>query len=316
MDEYNDKYYELDEFKEANELFDSFLSRCKIIKQKKEKQDDFSISTMTIVTNMCDNINVKMVFQRLKIDKDIQYIESGGKEVRGEKDIKKSSYKKKEKKKKIKDKRKLGKGSPFSNQISIGFKCDIHGHIHNNPICVKLFKNGRIQMTGCKDIDEVKYVYNKLYTKLNNIETIYYLNSKEIRIFPVQNIRTFEELDIKTEMINGTFSTKCKIDLNKILNKLKEVHMNDNDETEDDIYINSEKKSPLICYLKLFGIYDKKKSKNKIPSVFIYNSGAINIIAINEEIIMKSYEFISNFVDKYYDDIVETDIQFDETFFN
>ena len=51
-----------------------------------------------------------------------------------------------------------------------------------------------------------------------------------------------------------------------------------------------------------------KKQKEKIPSVFIYNSGSINIIAISLEILMNSYKLISEFVDENYEDLVEAEI--------
>ncbi len=86
--------------------------------------------------------------------------------------------------------------------------------------------------------------------------------------------------------------------------------------TDEEIYINNEKKSPLICYLKIFEVFDEKKHKNKIPSIFIYNSGAINIISINNEIIQQAYDFRSKFIDDNFEDIVETVINYDETFFN
>ena len=310
LNEYDeDKYYNLKEFKEANTLFETFLSRCTISKPNKIEQNPFNISTMTIVTSFCDEINVKMVFQRLLLDNDIVYIEAG-KTIRGIRKKQKSTYKKKNKKKKTDDKRKLGKGSPFSNQISIGFKCCEHGHVHNNPICVKIFKNGKVQMTGCKDLDEAERIYNKLYCKINDIKTEYTLNGKKIILNPVKKLKTFEQITLKTEMINGTFSTNFKIDLNKMLNKIQEKY------SDEEIYINNEKKSPLICYLKIFEVFDEKKKKNKIPSVFIYNSGSINIISINNEIIQQAYEFMSKFIDDNFDDIVETTIKYDETFFD
>jgi len=303
-------YYDLSEFKEANDLFETFLNKCTIVKHQKVEQGGFSPSTMTITTIFCDEINVKMVFQRLVIDKDIVYIEESKDSVRGIKNKKKSTYKKKNKmKKKSNDKRKLGKGSPFSNQISIGFSCNECGHNHKNPICVKIFKNGRVQMTGCKNIEEIERVYTKLYNKINSIKTEYNFNGQKIIISPVKNIKIFKDVVIKTEMINGTFKVNYKIDLNKLYSKLKEVY------GDDDIYMNHEKKSPLICYLKKFEIFDAKKSKNKCPSVFVYNSGSINIIATSLDLLMTSYEFISVFCDKYFEDLDETELIYDETFF-
>ncbi len=304
-----ENYYNLEDFKESNDLFEEFLSRCTYVHKEKVPQGSFKVSTMTISGNFCDDINLAMVYQRLFLDEDIAYIERSKDSIRGTKNKKKAKYKKKDKKKKSTDKRKKGKGSPFSNQISIGFNCNNCEHIHNNPICVKLFKNGKIHMTGCKTLVEVRNIYTKLYKKVMNIKTEYNLRSRIITINSVTNIKKHEDIDFHVEMVNGTFKTNFKIDLNKLYSKLTENY------TYDDIFINCEKKTQLVCYLKKFKVMNVKKQKEKIPSVFIYNSGSINIIAISLEILMNSYKLISEFVDKNYEDLIETEIVYDETFF-
>ena len=304
-----ENYYNLEEFKESNDLFENFLSRCSYVHQEKVPQGNFKVSTMTISGNFCDDINLTMVYQRLFLDEDIAYIECSKDSIRGCKNKKKAKYKKKTKKKKSTDKRKKGKGSPFSNQISIGFNCNNCEHNHNNPICVKLFKNGKIHMTGCKNLEEVRNTYNKLYEKVTVINTQYKLGDKTITINSVTNIKVADDIDFHVEMVNGTFKTNFKIDLNKLYSKLKENY------TDDDIFINCEKKTQLVCYLKKFKVMNVKKQKEKIPSVFIYNSGSINIIAISLEILMNSYKLISEFVEENHGELVEQEIVYDESFF-
>ena len=304
-----ESYYDVPEFKEANDLFESFLSRCTYVHKEKVPQVPFKISTMTISGNFCDDINLTMVYQRLFMDEDVAYVERGKESIRGCKNKKTAKYKKKDNKKKSTDKRKKGKGSPFSNQISIGFNCNNCEHVHNNPICVKLFKNGKIHMTGCKNLEEVNIVYNKLYEKIIGINTEYNFGDKIITINCVTNIRIAKDIDFHVEMVNGTFKTNYKIDLNKLYSKLTDVY------TDDDLFINCEKKTQLVCYLKKFKVMNEKKQKEKVPSVFIYNSGSINIIAISLDILMNSYKLISEFVEKYYEDLIEAEIVYDETFF-
>ena len=303
-----ENYYDLVEFKESNDSFEEFLSRCTYVHKEKVPQVPFKISTMTISGNFCDGTNPTMIYQRLYLDEDIAYIEFT-KNVRGSKDKKKPKYKKKDKKKKSTDKRKKGKGSPFSNQLSIGFKCENCEHTHNNPICVKLFQNGKIHMTGCKNLEEVKTIYNKLYEKIVNIKTEYTLGGKSITINCVTKIKKHDDVNFHVEMVNGTFKTNYKIDLTKLYSKLTEIY------TDEDIFINCEKKTQLVCYLKKYKFMNVKKQKEKTPSVFIYNSGSINIIAISLELLMKSYKLISEFVDEHFEDLVEAEIVYDETFF-
>ena len=244
-----------------------------------------------------------MVYQRLKLDDDIKYIESSKTNIRGVKNKKTKTYKKNNKKKII-DKRKIGKGSPFSNQISIGFICKNKDHSHKNPICIKLFKNGKIHMTGCKNLEEVEHFYNKLYNKINNIKTEYTINDRIINIYPIKNIKEYDQNNVLVDMVNGTFKTNFKIDLSKFFKKIKEVY------AEEDIFINYQKKTQLICYLKKYKITNIEKRIEKQPSIFIYNSGSINVIAVSLEILHKSYELISSFIDKYHDEIIEIDITY------
>ena len=301
--DYQIKYYDILDFKEANKEFDEFLSRCTYIDIERLPQNNFTISTMTITTFFVDEINIKMIFQRIILDDEIKYIENG-KNVRGDKIKKKKKYNIQKKKIISDDKRKLNKGNPFSNQVSIGFYCNIKEHFHNKPICVKIFKNGRIQMTGCKSLEEVKITYEKLYKKINNIKTEFYLNLNQIiNIYPVKNMKKVKDIKINVEMVNGTFTTNFKINLNKLNFKLKEIY------DDNEIFIKN-KKTQLICYLTKFKYFNEKKKKDKIPSVFIYNSGSINIIAINLEILMKSYELISNFMNKYYKELIEVEIKY------
>ena len=49
--------------------------------------------------------------------------------------------------------------------------------------------------------------------------------------------------------------------------------------------------------------------------MFVYNSGSINIISINLETLMKSYELVSKFFDDHFEDLNETEIKYDDTFF-
>ena len=91
-----ENYYNLEEFKESNDLFHSFLSRCTFIHNEKVPQSKFRISTMTISGNFCIDINLVMVYQRVFLDKDIAYIESSKESIRGCKKKKTVKYKKKD----------------------------------------------------------------------------------------------------------------------------------------------------------------------------------------------------------------------------
>ena len=300
------EYYDLEEFKDANNVFEDFLSQCIFIKAERGTPTDFKVSTITYNTKILNDdgiINTKILYERIKIDNDVVYIEVN-------KNITKGFTKKKKNKvnNKAKDKRKLGKGKPFSNQVSFGVSGDLFEIEHKNPICFKLFSNGTIAVTGCKSEEEMKIAYGIMSRKINNLNTTYTIGDKTISICPIRNMKKYEELDIRVEMINGTFRINYRIDLDKFYQKMTKKY------TSDEVFIDYNKKSPVIVYYKTLKKIDKK-GKAKYPSIFVYNSGAVIIISTSHEDLMKTYDFISEFLISEYDTICETKLCFNEEYF-
>jgi TATA-box binding protein (TBP) (component of TFIID and TFIIIB) len=138
---------------------------------------DYRISTITTIASLNSLINLQKMYDSFEFNIDtnnifyndtnnevnivdeIKFIEYGKtKDISNSKGInlkkvKKNTYKKKEKIKKR-----------FDNQLTIVLQ------INNNNINMKLFKNGRVQMTGLKDINNgpiaIKFIIN-LIKKMN-----------------------------------------------------------------------------------------------------------------------------------------------------
>ena len=150
------------DFNNAKKLFDVFYNqKLKEIEAEKieyTKPTKIKISTITLTGKTGDYVMGKFLFDRLPINEDIIYTECG-KQLKGLKKKKIAKYSKKEQKDKL-DKRKLGRGKPLSNQISIGMNGIYKDH--KNPVCLKMFKNGKIQITGCKTMDEGYLLYERL----------------------------------------------------------------------------------------------------------------------------------------------------------
>ena len=270
-----EEYYNIEEFSEANKEFEEFINSCKIIKDENVGVGDLKISTITSTMPFCENVDLKKIYDNCELNNDLIYIQFGKHNIKGDKRVAKKEPKDSTKKR-----------LSFSNQMSFGLCCDNPEHQHKNPISVKMFKNGSIQMTGSKDIEETEIMYNKLKNSLEKIdcaEKIYDYNIDEMQI----------------EMINGTFNINYKVDLEKTA-----MFFIDNYD-QKEIYINTEKKSPVACYLKKFSYIDERKKKEKTPSVFIYNSGAVNIITSGLDILNNSYNFLKELFDEHYDNIVE-----------
>ena len=315
-------YYNASKYKSANDLFNHFIDQCDIITPPRSVFDDFQVSTITCVSTIGKMVNIQKFFDELDIttSPDIVY----AKYSHCLKGIKKKT-------KKIDATKLRGNNQLFTNQMSIGFRCNDPRHLHKNPISVKVFRNGRIQMTGCKNMDEIQIMYGKLHDELSEIQKKHEMhqiheeiektqhaqsennehvenndkndkNDKNNDEMIVEDLLQFEVTDVQIEMINGTFYVNESLNLNQVLKMFMQEY------SHQDVFIIQNKKSPLNLSVKMLGYFDEKKQKDKIPSVFIYNTGAINIIATKQPILMKTYEFIKSNLEKWWDRIVETKI--------
>jgi TATA-box binding protein (TBP) (component of TFIID and TFIIIB) len=283
-------YYNFDDFFDANKKFEDFLSTCKIKMKEMPKGEELAISTITSVGQMATNVCFKYIFERISLDDHLVFVEYGKNKIRGEKkDIKI----KKERKQKVTDKRKLNKGTPFSN-LTFGIVCNHKEHNHKKPINIKLFNNGKLHMAGCKSREEINTMYNILYKKIMDIDTILFFNETKF-IVDIGNFNEPKDYNYNIEMINGTYKCNFEIDLDSLYEVLNEKYPN-------EIFTDYEK-SPLKCFLKL--------NENEVGTFSIYSSGSINIIAKTYDNIITSYNFIKNLVETHYKEIVTKEIIFD-----
>lgn len=299
------------DFDKAEDLFDSFLNSCDIVKHKYVEPSDLVISTITVTGGIGSLVNDEIIYNCLRINDDIIYLEKGSR-IRGNKPIKKKKRVKKDNKDprfhKV-DKRKRGKGKSFSNQVSIGVKGILEKH--KKPINVKLFKNGRIHMAGARSLEEAKSIYKIVVKEIGKIPTKHMIEGtdREVDIFPIENMNISTESNLKINMINSTFQTNFKIEQLKLYNLLKSKY----EITDVFTTYNNCMSSPVRVYLKCFATYDSKKKKYKQPSLFIYRSGSVNVVVPAMDLLSKAYEFINTFFKENYDEIVQKDINLESS---
>lgn len=272
-------FYDTEKYADAIEQFQTFLNQSEIIIPNKTRFGPFTISTITCVSKIAKEIDIETIFNKVQINSLIVYAKYSS--------LHKGLLPRSSSPQPIR------KNQLFSNQMSFGCSCQQPAHHHKNPISIKVFRNGSIQMTGCKDNQEIKDTYNVLQHYLRD--------TCGIDVFP------FHQKNIDIEMINGTFYVNEHLDLNRVLNIfLKEYSHN-------EIFIIQNKKSPLNLSIKFLGYFDKKKSKDKIPSVFIYNTGAINIIATKQSILNQTYTFMKQKIDQHWSQVVQKKIKLDHS---
>ena len=270
----NTHHYDKQKYQQAIQQFDAFLQQCTIVSPVEPQIGKLKISTITCVCQISSKISIETLFPRLEpIENNIIYVEYSN----CLKGLKKSGAKKNKKK----------NNQLFSNQMSIGFACVNKTHTHKNPISVKIFRNGRIQMTGCKNVDEIQNVYERLAKLILPLKT-----------FP------FHKKNVKIEMINATFYVNQILNLHKVLKLFSTKY------SHTVVFPIQNKTSPLNLSIKKYSYMDEKKQKDKIPSVFIYNTGAINIIATKDSILQDTYNFIKVNLETNWDEIVQKQIIF------
>ena len=281
-------YCDHSKYANAHKQFDNFMKTCTVVPPVRREFGEFRVSTITCVSSIAGKVDIQKLFELLELSENIVYAKYSNK-MKGSSETTKESSKSKNKKNQL-----------FSNQMSIGFQCTETDHVHKNPISVKVFRNGRIQMTGCKNIEEIRDIYETLYKRMKQLETTYPDQEIADTIIPYQSDQ------IQIEMINGTFYMNHSLDLAKVLHVFTKHY------THEEVFVSQNKKSPLNFCIKSLMVFDEKKSKDKTPSVFIYNTGAINIIATKKKILYETYQFMKSNLSRFWDEIVQKKINLGE----
>lgn len=267
-----------------NNQFESFLNL-------KELPDDLMISTMTITCSIKTEFNVENIGKYIEIsDKDIMGVIYSDDEKYHR--IVKSLIKKKKKKKKKKKEKKT-----FYNQVTLKMKSSKK----DKPVNVKLFRNGSIQMTGCKCIEDCILVLKILCDKLKEEKYVLYKEEEKIEkkefvsnkeILEIENIE-----NVKVVMINSNFNIGFKIDREELYKIL----------LNEKIVATYEPCVHACVNIK----YNTEKEINKknIISIFVFESGAIIITgAKKKRDIVEAYKFITNKLKDNFNKIIKTDI--------
>lgn len=188
----------------------------------------------------------------------------------------------------------------FFNQVTILMKPT------NNPernfINIKVFKNGSLQMTGCKDMNDFINVTNTLIRILKTgKENTQYIDSPE----------TIGIYDAKIRLINSNFDVNYEIDKKRLADILKEQHHKYTKDIEIGFvkfkYSSSGNHSCVnikYIYEDGAGVSDLRSQVSAPliggPSIFVFRSGSIIITgAKNLQQIIAAYHYIQKILAKY-----------------
>jgi len=240
--------------------------------------DNLRISTITALSGFDTNIELKSLFDNIEINDKIKFIQWGVENTKGETNKVKKRPRKNKKKKNV-----------FYNQVTLHYYLD-------KSINVKIFNNGKIQMTGLKEIEQGKKVVEGL---LNIIKK---LNSKltENKIVDNENF-VINKYDIV--LINSDFVVNYNIDRD-ILHRYI-INMDIFSSYEPLIYpgvnikyfYNKNNKDGICkCHNRCTGKGNSIGDGNcKRITIAIFKSGSIIITGANTiDQLLETYNFINN----------------------
>ena len=232
------------------------------------------IATITLITSINTSVNLyncsKVMKELISSDKIISI-----KYAKGNILINKCISDKKSKKKKILKKN-------FYNQCTIIIKCK-----NGNKINLKLFLNGKIQMTGCKDLNNAYEVLNILSQELK--KEWYSLNKGKLK---------------RLEIIDNYNFTHDKLNI-QLINQVYDVGFNINREVLHKLFIEEYNIQSIYQPIIYVGVNSKiNVSSGILVSVLIFKTGKIIITAgKTEQDIWDAYKFINLILYDNYDKI-------------
>lgn len=184
----------------------------------------------------------------------------------------------------------------FYNQVSL--LINVKDFVKIN---IKLFTNGSIQMTGCKDMLRTFWVLDQLFEKLKEVK--YVMNKEKTHIVPcpfvgdTTNLNIENIKDFKIDMINSNFVIGFEINREKLYHKLIE----DGHDCSYDPTVHA-------CVNIKYHV-----TRDKVTSIFVFDSGSIIITGVKTcQHIIDSYEFINVYLIDNYKTIVKRYISPDE----
>lgn len=199
-------------------------------------------------------------------------------------------------KQKKKIKRKTKKVQNFYNQATVIIEAR-----DKKLVNIKLFRNGSIQITGCKNVGHCLDALTKLCRELRKVKVVYdpfaedgkKMVRKPFATKP-ENIDLVKVSNFIIHMINSNFAVDFRIDREELFRIL----------TEENVRCIYEPCVHACVNIK----YNYKNTD--IISIFVFESGSIIITgAKNKDQIMRAYSYINTILYDKYDQIVKNNIE-------
>jgi len=238
----------------------------------KKLPDDVCISTMTVCCELDIEFRVNNIAKYIDLNKNSIIGISYGRydDITTNRSILPRKKLKKKKGKRV-----------FYNQVSLAIMIPSK---KEKPINIKLFTNGSIQMTGCKSVENVVDVLEKIFDELKTVKAI--IDIKQMKMIDKTFINDHTKLylnnvnNITIGMINSNFRYPNKIDRLKLFNLL----------TAENISCKYDPSNHACVNIKF-------NCADKTISIFVFEKGPIVITgAKNCDHILAGYNFINKYL--------------------
>ena len=244
---------------------------------------ELRISTMTLVSQISSNINLSKFYDYLPITEEITFIEHGTSPIKGQ------TYKKKKSRSNVPKKF-------FYNQITI--------HVYLDKfVNVKVFNNGRIQMTGLRSKIQGVNIINILISELKKLpqDKLSEILDNTDPVISSSNI----------VLINSDFDLKCKVK-REILQRII-IDRGYYSSYEPTIYpgvnikyyFNKNKQDTGICNCERSCDGKGKDGLCKKVTVAVFNSGKVIITGGQSyEHLNTAHKFIKDIINEKQDEVL------------
>lgn len=281
--------------KKANEILDTSEGIKQLIDIEKLKIDNLpegvNVATMCSTCKLGTNIKLDNIEKYMNLcEDDILCIKRSKENVKTLIELKKPS-----KRAATNNKKKQGKNFYNSITLIVRVTNGKTSNINKEPrINIKLFKNGSIQMSGCKNMDDVNIVLNKIINKLKSVKGKIEDNQiKEITF--VDEIEKLSINNFKIDMIYCNYQISIQVDREKLYDLLKKKKVK-------CIYEPCIRACVSIKYVPKADNPDLSKE----VSIFIFTKGNITITgARSRNQVIEAYNYINNIFITHTDEIVK-----------
>ena len=266
-------------------------------KEVKNLPNGISISTMCASCKLNTRLNIPNIEKYLLLNPDDILTVKKSKEVMRSL-IAVKNKPKRMKKLDTKSKQKDTSKNHFYNQVTVVIRVT-NGQVKDlnevPKINMKLFRNGSVQMSGCKSIKNINIALNKLITKLKEVKAkIEEGTIVEKTFIDEPDLITIK--DFKIDMINSNYQVSMQIDRDKLYNLLIKKKIKSS-------YEPCIRACVIIKYVPIVENIEQKE-----VSVFVFQKGNIIITgARSQSHILSAYNYINEILLTHKDEIIKKD---------